>query len=154
MVRRVGLAALSMVACLLVVAAPKPGRAGDVDYLANVWVGGSPAINEFLRLDVRPDGTGSLMIQYRGNQPARAYRITATQLELDEHRVQFTVEPAEELAKPIYVKGTALPERLSLEFGSPTAEWRQRVELGPLAILTAHIEAVSRRAAEMKPSGK
>jgi hypothetical protein len=83
MLRRIALVVLSMAACLLVVAAPKPVRAGDVDYLANVWVGGSPAINEFLRLDMRPDGTGSLMIQYRGNQPARAYRITATQLELD-----------------------------------------------------------------------
>jgi hypothetical protein len=154
MTRRIALVALSMAECLLVVAAPKLARAGDVDYLANVWVGGSPAINEFLRLDMRPDGTGSLMIQYRGSQPARAYRITATQLELESHRVEFTVEPAEELAKPIYVKGAALPERLSLEFGSPKAEWRQRVELGPLAILTAHIEAVSKRAADLKPAGK
>jgi hypothetical protein len=141
-----------MVACLLVVAVPKAVRAGDVDYLANVWVGGSPAINEFLRLDIRPDGTGTLMIQYRGNQPARAYRITATRRE--ERRVEFTVEPDEELAKPIYLKGTALPEWLSLEFGSPTGDWRQRVDIQPLAILTERIEAVTKRAAEMKPAGK
>jgi hypothetical protein len=152
MVSRIAPVALSVVAWLLLVAEPRPVRAGGVDYLANTWVGGSPAINEFLRLDIRPDGTGSLMIQYRGNQPARAYRITATRLE--EKRVEFTVEPAEELAKPIYAKGTALHERLTLEFGSPTGEWRQRVDLQPLAILTAHIEAVSKRAAEVKPAGK
>jgi hypothetical protein len=152
MVRRVASVALWMVACLLVVAAPKPVRAGDVDYLANVWVGGHPAINEFFRLEVGPDGTGRLMIQYRRSQPARAYRITATQLE--ERQVEFTVEPTEKLAKPIYLKGTAIPDRLSLEFGSPTGEWRQRVELLPLAILNERIEAVSKRAAEMKPAGK
>ncbi len=152
MVRRIAPVALSTFACLLVVVELKPVRAAGVDYLANTWVGGSPAINEFLRLDIRPDGTGSLMIQYRGTQPARAYRIIATRLE--EHRVEFAVEPAEELAKPVYVKGTALHERLTLEFGSPTGEWRQRVDLQPLAILTAHLEAVSKRAAAMKPVGK
>jgi hypothetical protein len=152
MVRRMAPVVIAMVACLLVVAETKPVRAAGMDYLANIWVGGHPGINEFLRLEIRPDGTGSLTIQYRGNQPARAYRITATRVE--ERRVEFTVEPAEELAKPIYLKGTAVPDRLSLEFGSPTGEWRQRVDIQPLAILTKRIEAVTKRAAEMKPAGK
>ena len=152
MVRRIAPVVLSMIGCLLLVAEARPVRAGGVDYLANIWVGGHPGINEFLRLAIRPDGTGTLTIQYRGNQPARAYRITATQLE--ERRVEFTVEPDEELAKPIYLKGTALPERLSLEFGSPTGDWRQRVDIQPLAILTERIQAVTKRAAEMKPAGK
>lgn len=150
MVRRITPVVLAMVACVLVVALAMPVRAGGTDYLATIWVGGHPAINEFLRLEMRPDGTGTLIIQYRGNQPARAYRITATRLE-EPGQVEFASEPAEELAKPIYLKGKALPERLSLEFGSPTGEWRQRVDLQPLADLSKRLDAVAKKAAEMKP---
>jgi hypothetical protein len=64
------------------------------------------------------------------------------------------VEPAEELAKPIYIKGKVLPERLTLEFGSPAGEWRQRVDLQPLADLSKRLDAVAKKAAEMKPAGK
>ena len=101
MVRRIAPVVLSTITCLLLVAEARPVRAGGMDYLANIWVGGHPGINEFLRLDIRPDGTGSLTIQYRGNQPARAYRITATGLLEQERQVDFTVEPDEALAKPI-----------------------------------------------------
>jgi len=152
MARTIASVVLSLVAYLLVVAEATPVQAAGVDYLATTWVGGHPGINEFLRLEVRPDGTGSLMIQYRRSQPARAYRITATRL--DERQVEFTVEPAEVLAKPIYLKGTAVPDRLSLEFGDPTGDWRQRVDMLPLAILTERIQAVSRRAGETNPAWK
>jgi hypothetical protein len=93
------------------------------------------------------------MIQYRASQPAKAYRITSTQREPEERRVEFEVEPVEEAAQPVYLKGIALPERLSLEFGSPTGEWRQRVELEPLATLTARLEAVAKGAASLTSTG-
>jgi len=127
--------------------ASKRVRLPTAQDLATVWVGGDPGGTEYLRLELSEDGTGLLAIQYLPDRPADAYRVLHTTQ--SKYRVWFTVEPVDE-AEPIYMSGTAIPGRLDLSFGSSNPEWQRNVVLERETDLLARLDAVRKRAEELK----
>jgi hypothetical protein len=116
--------------------------------LATVWVGGGRGDLEFLRLELRENGTGVLTVQYLPARPAVAYRVTATAL--SKYRVDFTLAPAETGAEAVYLSGEAIPGELALEFGGITLKWKRSIQLVPLSVLMERIRVVTERAATIE----
>jgi len=114
--------------------------------LATTWLGGEQAGLEYVGLRLAADGTGSMAIQYLPQQPAEAYRITKTKL--DKYKVVFEVTPAGASAEAIYLRGTAISNRMVLELGGTKVDWKRSILLERREAVIARIEAVDTRLRE------
>src|SRR5262245_13686686 len=89
--------------------------------LATVWVGSEANGSlEYFRLELDEQGQGLLTVQWLPNQPAQAYRVAATRL--DKYSVEFTLQPIDAKAEPMYLRGTGVSNRLTLEAGGTTLD--------------------------------
>jgi hypothetical protein len=111
--------------------------------LAISWVGGTEL--EYLRLDLRPDGTGMAAIFFgvASATTTEGYRIRATKLV--GYDVSFTLEPAGADAEPIYLRGYADRGGMSLTLGGTNGKWKREVVLEPLSSIMRRLSAVEQR---------
>jgi hypothetical protein len=116
--------------------------------LATVWVGdGGVTSLEYYRLDLDTDGTGMLTVQYLPDVPARAYRVSRTNL--SEYRVSFDVTPIDRSSDPLRLQGAATRVSLDLQVTIPGRDRTRRVGLQPYSKLLRRIEAVTSLAKEL-----
>lgn len=117
--------------------------------LAGAWLGGGD--EEYFRLELRDNGTGSLTVQYLPRKPAFAYSITSTRL--SGYAVAFSVKPIDADAEPIFLRGEANSYRLSLKIGGTDGNWDRLLLLERDSVVKERIRAVEDRARKMaKPA--
>jgi hypothetical protein len=122
-----------------------PAIVPTVADLAKVWVGeGVKGTLEYFRLELRPDGTGLLTVQYTPDRAAVAYRVVRTTL--DRYTVTFDVEPADVGADPLLLKGVAVASEMQLDVGGVSGEWKREIRLQPYDRLMQRLNAVTNRA--------
>jgi hypothetical protein len=115
-----------------------------MDDLSTVWVG--ETLGEYFRLQIDPNGTGLLTAQWIVGKPAKAYRVTQTNL--SERRVGFLLESLDDPNESLYLRGTACRGLLDLQVGSNSPKWKLEVTLQPHTRLMERLQAVTRRADE------
>lgn len=115
--------------------------------LAGQWLGGPPAgILEYVRLELNENGQGLLTVQYLPGEPVVAYEILGARLE--QYAIEFIVRTIDRGHEyDIYLKGTALPNQLELEMGSPKPDWKRRLFVERESAVRSRIEAVTQAAA-------
>jgi hypothetical protein len=100
--------------------------------------------HDYYRLELRADGTGLLTLLELPDHPAWAYRVTQTQLK--DYAISFTLVPVDSDAEPVFLRGTAIWGRLSLEVGGMQLDWKHRIELERYEHFMARLNAVTERA--------
>ena len=125
-------------------AANKPCIAANMEDLSTVWVG--ETVGEYFRLQINPDGTGLLTVQWAIGKGAKAYAVTETTLA--DRRVGFRLEPLDERAESLYLRGSACRGLLDLQVGSNSPKWKLDVTFQAQARLMDRLQAVTRRAEE------
>ena len=126
--------------------AAKPVRQPTMADLAQVWVGGRPTGAEFFRLELDAQGLGLLTVQYLPGRPAVAYRVLKTSL--SKYKVEFVVDPIDDEAEPIFLRGEAYPGTLYLNVGGRKGSWKRDIILRTEKSVMAQLKAVTDRASD------
>lgn len=116
---------------------PLPTLAG----LSTVWLGGAPkGILEYFRLELTPQGTGTLVVQYLPENAPVVYEIVGTRL--DRYDVEFNIRPPKNPQYGIYLRGRATGD-LNLKVGGTSLGWKRNIFLEPESTVLARIRAVT-----------
>jgi hypothetical protein len=144
-VRRIAILCLTVVLVSGPVLASKRVKQPTLADLANVWVGSTVDGGlEYFRLDLKPDGSGVLTVQYLPDAQARAYRVTRTTLH--QYKISFDIDPLEADAEPVTIRGQAIPSRMALEVKGVRHDWKCTVVLQRYSALMDRLRAVTQRA--------
>jgi hypothetical protein len=115
--------------------------------LGGSWLGTSERHSEYFRVEFDSSGKGVLTIEFVAGGPTDAYEILSTSL--SGYSISFLLRPFAE-AEPIFARGTANKLGLWLDVGDINGKWTRKVFLEPESDVLGRIDAVTRRAQEVK----